>query len=73
MNEFLKTGHYIGGEWYEAGGADVQPTDAQPTYAVLNPATGETIARVAKGGADETRLAIAAARRPNAHGPRGAR
>ncbi|WNC92932.1 NAD-dependent succinate-semialdehyde dehydrogenase [Paraburkholderia sp. FT54] len=53
MNEFLRTGHYIGGEWYES--AD--------TYAVLNPATGEVIAQVAKGGAAETAQAIAAAER----------
>jgi succinate-semialdehyde dehydrogenase/glutarate-semialdehyde dehydrogenase len=53
MNEFLRTGHYIGGEWYE--GAD--------TYAVLNPASGEVVAQVAKGGAAETAQAIAAAER----------
>jgi len=53
MNEFLRTGHFIGGEWYE--GAD--------TYDVLNPATGEVVAHVAKGGAAETAQAIAAAGR----------
>ncbi|MFM0241093.1 NAD-dependent succinate-semialdehyde dehydrogenase [Paraburkholderia phytofirmans] len=53
MNEFLRTGHFIGGEWYE--GAD--------TYDVLNPATGEVVAQVAKGGAAETAQAIAAAGR----------
>ncbi|KVD67390.1 NAD-dependent succinate-semialdehyde dehydrogenase [Burkholderia ubonensis] len=52
MSEFLRTGHYIGGEWHEPPGA---------TYAVRNPATGETIAQVAKGGADTARHAIAAA------------
>ncbi|KVM45578.1 NAD-dependent succinate-semialdehyde dehydrogenase [Burkholderia ubonensis] len=52
MSEFLRTGHYIGGEWHEPRGA---------TYAVRNPATGETIAQVAKGGADTARYAIAAA------------
>ncbi|SDR43169.1 succinate semialdehyde dehydrogenase [Paraburkholderia fungorum] len=51
MNEFLRTGHYIGGEWY----------DSASTYPVLNPATGEVIAQVAKGGADETAQAIACA------------
>ncbi|WP_186288806.1 NAD-dependent succinate-semialdehyde dehydrogenase [Burkholderia gladioli] len=56
MSEFLKTGHYIGGEWYE-------PRGGEATYAVLNPATGETVAEVARGGAAETRHAIAAAER----------
>jgi len=51
MNPFLRTGHYIGGEWYESAG----------TYPVLNPATGEVIAQVAKGGASETTRAIVAA------------
>ncbi|WP_109476606.1 NAD-dependent succinate-semialdehyde dehydrogenase [Paraburkholderia sp. C35] len=53
MSEFLRTGHYINGEWYE--GAN--------TYAVRNPATGEVIANVAKGGAQETAQAIDAAER----------
>ncbi|CAH2922735.1 MAG: Succinate-semialdehyde dehydrogenase [NAD(P)+] (EC [uncultured Paraburkholderia sp.] len=53
MNPFLRTGHYIGGEWY----------DGASTYPVLNPATGEVIALVAKGGAAETTQAIAAAER----------
>ncbi|MGY6256384.1 NAD-dependent succinate-semialdehyde dehydrogenase [Paraburkholderia caledonica] len=53
MNEFLRTGHYIGGEWYEGAS----------TYPVLNPATGEVIAQVAKGGAVEATQAIAAAER----------
>ncbi|MFM0076905.1 NAD-dependent succinate-semialdehyde dehydrogenase [Paraburkholderia sediminicola] len=53
MNEFLRTGHYIGGEWY----------DSASTYPVLNPATGEVIAQVAKGGAAETTQAVAAAGR----------
>ncbi|WP_199029537.1 NAD-dependent succinate-semialdehyde dehydrogenase [Ralstonia sp. ASV6] len=56
MSEFLKTGHYIGGEWYE-------PQGGAATYAVLNPATGEAIAQVAKGGAAETQQAIDAAER----------
>src|SRR6201996_836452 len=53
MSDFLRTGHYINGEWYESAS----------TYPVLNPATGEVIAQVAKGGAAETRRAIAAAAR----------
>ena len=53
MSEFLRTGHYINGEWY--AGAE--------TYPVSNPATGELIAHVAKGGAAETAQAIAAAER----------
>ncbi|MFM0283660.1 NAD-dependent succinate-semialdehyde dehydrogenase [Paraburkholderia sediminicola] len=53
MNEFLRTGHYIGGEWYESA----------TSYPVLNPATGEVIAQVAKGGAAETTQAVAAAER----------
>ncbi|MGY6152495.1 NAD-dependent succinate-semialdehyde dehydrogenase [Paraburkholderia graminis] len=53
MSELLRTGHYIGGEWYESA----------ETYPVRNPATGEVIAQVAKGGAAETAQAIAAAER----------
>ncbi|OWJ56663.1 NAD-dependent succinate-semialdehyde dehydrogenase [Paraburkholderia caledonica] len=53
MNEFLRTGHYIGGEWYEGAS----------TYPVLDPATGEVIAQVAKAGAAEATQAIAAAER----------
>ncbi|QGZ65874.1 NAD-dependent succinate-semialdehyde dehydrogenase [Paraburkholderia acidisoli] len=53
MSDFLRTGHYIDGAWR---------TGAQ-TYAVRNPATGDVIAQVAKGGAEETREAIAAAER----------
>jgi succinate-semialdehyde dehydrogenase/glutarate-semialdehyde dehydrogenase len=53
MNSFLRTGHYIGGEWHDSGS----------TYPVLNPATGEVIAQVAEGGVAETTQAIAAAER----------
>ncbi|MBB4864019.1 succinate-semialdehyde dehydrogenase/glutarate-semialdehyde dehydrogenase [Pseudomonas nitritireducens] len=53
MNELLKTGHYIDGQWV-TGGA---------TYPVRNPATGALIAEVARGGAEETNAAIAAAER----------
>ena len=44
---------YIDGQWCDADGAE--------TFAVLNPANGETIAEVAKCGTAETRRAIEAA------------
>jgi succinate-semialdehyde dehydrogenase/glutarate-semialdehyde dehydrogenase len=44
---------YVGGEWIEA--------DAGETFDVVNPATGEVIARVPRMGVPETRRAIAAA------------
>lgn len=53
MTELLRTGHYINGQWLQGS----------ETYAVLNPANGDTVAQVAKGGAPETREAIAAAER----------
>ncbi|MFJ9990111.1 NAD-dependent succinate-semialdehyde dehydrogenase [Pseudomonas putida] len=53
MSTLLKAGHYIDGQWL-SGGA---------TYAVLNPASGETLAQVPRGGAEETQAAIAAAER----------
>ncbi|MBC3419552.1 NAD-dependent succinate-semialdehyde dehydrogenase [Pseudomonas sp. RW3S2] len=53
MRTLLKTGHYIDGQWL-SGGA---------TYPVINPATGETLAQVPRGGAEETQAAIAAAER----------
>jgi len=53
MSELLKTGHYIDGQWV-TGGA---------TYPVRNPATGALIVDVARGGAEETNAAIAAAER----------
>ncbi|MBC3464860.1 NAD-dependent succinate-semialdehyde dehydrogenase [Pseudomonas sp. RW10S2] len=53
MRTLLKTGHYIDGQWL-SGGA---------TYPVINPATGETLAQVPRGGAEETKAAIAAAER----------
>jgi succinate-semialdehyde dehydrogenase / glutarate-semialdehyde dehydrogenase len=53
MSGLLKTGHYIDGQWLSGG----------PTYPVFNPATGEQLAQVQKGGAEETDLAIAAANR----------
>jgi len=53
MSALLKAGHYIDGQWHSGG----------PTYAVRNPATGEVIAEVPRGGAEETNAAIAAAER----------
>jgi succinate-semialdehyde dehydrogenase/glutarate-semialdehyde dehydrogenase len=53
MSELLTTGHYIDGQWV-TGGA---------TYPVRNPATGALIVDVARGGAEETNAAIAAAER----------
>ena len=44
---------YINGEWVDA--------DNEQTLAVINPATGETVANVAKCGTAETRRAVAAA------------
>jgi len=51
MSDLLKTGHYIDGQWLHSAA----------TYPVLNPANGEVVAEVAKGGGEETRAAIAAA------------
>ncbi|WP_437608505.1 NAD-dependent succinate-semialdehyde dehydrogenase [Erwinia sp. V71] len=52
-NDLFQTGWLADGRW--------QPLS--DTFAVLNPATGETIARVAKAGKAETEQAIAAAAR----------
>jgi succinate-semialdehyde dehydrogenase/glutarate-semialdehyde dehydrogenase len=49
----LKTQAYVDGQWINA--------DSGETHAVLNPATGETIAEIAKCGTNETRRAIEAA------------
>ncbi|MCH8137134.1 MAG: aldehyde dehydrogenase family protein [Proteobacteria bacterium] len=49
----FKAQAYIDGQWCDA--------DSGETFAVLNPANGETIAEVAKCGMAETRRAIAAA------------
>ena len=49
----LKTQAYIDGQWADADGGDTLP--------VTNPATGETIAEIAKCGTAETRRAIEAA------------
>ena len=49
----LKTQAYVNGQWIDA--------DNGGTHPVINPATGETIAEVAKCGTAETRRAIEAA------------
>ena len=51
----LRTQAFIDGQWREADGGGVVP--------VLNPATGETVAAVARCGQAETRRAIEAAQR----------
>jgi len=45
---------YVGGSWIEA--------DSRETFTVLDPATGQELARVPRMGAEETRRAIDAAR-----------
>ena len=50
-HELFQTGCLINGQWQSLS----------ETFEVLNPATGEVIARVAKGGKPETERAIAAA------------
>ena len=52
-SEFFQTGYLADGEWYRAAA----------TFDVLNPATGEVLAAVAKAGKAETEQAIAAAER----------
>ena len=42
--------HLIGGEWVPARGGD--------TIAVINPATGETLATVPRGGPDDVSDAV---------------
>ncbi|MDH3546072.1 MAG: aldehyde dehydrogenase family protein, partial [Gammaproteobacteria bacterium] len=49
----LKTQAYVDGQWIDADNGETLP--------VLNPATGETIAEIAKCGTAETRRAIEAA------------
>ena len=51
--KLLKTQAYINGEWVDGDGGD--------TFAVTDPATGESIAEVASCGTTETRRAIEAA------------
>ncbi|WP_313064046.1 NAD-dependent succinate-semialdehyde dehydrogenase [Atlantibacter hermannii] len=50
-SEFFKTGYLVNGEWRQA----------DETFDVLNPATGDVIAKVAKAGKKEAQAAIAAA------------
>ena len=45
---------FIGGRWVEAASGK--------TFETLNPATGEVLAKVAEGGADDIDRAVAAAR-----------
>jgi len=51
----LKKQAYVDGQWIDA--------DSGEQFAILNPATGETIAEIAKCGTAETRRAIEAAER----------
>ncbi len=56
---------YIDGKW-------VQSMDGK-TFAVINPATGETLGQVADGGQEDTKLAIEAAHCGHLHGMAGSR
>ena len=51
----LRRQAYVDGAWVDA--------DSGETFAVVNPATGETLAEVPRMGAEETRRALAAAER----------
>ncbi|MFJ5362844.1 NAD-dependent succinate-semialdehyde dehydrogenase [Pectobacterium sp. CHL-2024] len=50
-HELFKTGYFAAGKWQQSGA----------TFEVMNPATGESIASVAKAGKKETQAAIDAA------------
>ncbi|KFX03514.1 succinate-semialdehyde dehydrogenase [Pectobacterium betavasculorum] len=50
-HELFKTGYFVAGKWQQGG----------TTFEVVNPATGESIASVAKAGKKETQAAIDAA------------
>ena len=50
-NELFQTGYLVDGQW----------KTLDTTFDVLNPATGDTIAKVAKAGKQQTEEAIAAA------------
>ncbi len=54
-SDLLRRQAYVDGRWVDA--------DSGATFAVLNPATGETVAEVPRMGAAETRRAIEAAHR----------
>src|SRR5437879_13199964 len=61
---FLKGGPkklFIGGRWVEAAGGE--------TFETIDPATGEVLARVAEGGAEDIDRAVASARRSFDRGP----
>jgi acyl-CoA reductase-like NAD-dependent aldehyde dehydrogenase len=47
--------NYVGGEWVESSSGETMP--------VLNPSTGETIAEVPRGNAEDVSRAVAAARK----------
>ncbi|MCZ7588434.1 MAG: NAD-dependent succinate-semialdehyde dehydrogenase [Gaiella sp.] len=51
--DLLRTQAFVGGRWVDA--------ESGETFAVLNPATGDEIARVPRLGASETRTAVASA------------
>ena len=51
----LRRDNYIDGQWRSAA--------SDQRFSVLNPATGDTLCDVADAGAEDTRLAIAAADR----------
>lgn len=53
QHALLRTGYLVNGEWYTLNN----------TFDVINPATGEVIAKVAKAGKQETEAAIDAAAR----------
>lgn len=50
-HKLFKTGYYVGGKWHEA----------KETFDVVNPATGDIVAKVARAGKTETNAAIKAA------------
>ncbi len=52
-SSLLKTDAYVNGEWI--------PADSGETLAIVNPANGETITKVARCGREETRRAVEAA------------
>src|SRR2546428_10915523 len=61
---FLKGGPkklFIGGRWVEAAGGE--------TFETIDPATGDALARVAEGGAEDVDRAVAYARRSFDRGP----
>ena len=53
--DLIRSNAYVDGRWVDA--------DSGETFAVVNPATGETIVDVPRLGASETRRAIEAAGR----------